>query len=99
MDEILTIKRSSHVNEALKDRFTFQILSHIQTQPASCCFLLAVVFIALTMAALGLYVQKKEVMPDLDSMKVLLGKCIEYNIDIKIFILELECLYRKIECK
>ena len=77
MDE--TLAAQSLGSETLKDRFTLRIQWHVTTQPASCCFLIAIIFIVIAMAALGVYVQKKDVMPDLDSMKVLLGNCEIYT--------------------
>ena len=85
------------MSDTIKDEFATRIQTHFKTQPASCCFLLAVLSIAITMAALGLYVRRNEELPDLDSMKVIsrfLTAVLMY-----IVFLELERIYRKIECE
>lgn len=47
-----------------------RILSYVITQPASFCFILSLFLIAIELIALGIYVAKKDHMPDLDAMKV-----------------------------
>ena len=50
--------------------FKIRVLSYVITQPASCCFILSLFLIAIELIALGIYVAKKDHMPDLDAMKV-----------------------------
>lgn len=54
----------------LKISFGFRILNLIRTQPVTFCFMLSLFLIAITLAALGLYIKGKDNLPDLDAMKV-----------------------------
>lgn len=54
----------------VKGQVSGERLNYILSQPAIFCFLISLLLITITLAALGVYVRGREHMPDLDAMKV-----------------------------
>ena len=57
-------------NKNHSSHILLRLSSFVKTEPPTFCFQLSIVLIAITMATLGLYVNAKNVLPDLDAMKV-----------------------------
>lgn len=74
LEQLKEMEKEGRIRRFLWDVITLRMFAYVIAQPASFVFILSLVLITLTMPPMAMYIKNSDQLPDLDTMRVSVGK-------------------------